>query len=544
MDGFDRVEVREGVGWVRTALGFALLGLPGLLFPVLLGSCLDEDAAGEAGSETGRQPAGASATGHIPAQALAPTRVSGDFESGSIGAVERIGNATWAMSVRPDDDRSRGNRGDMDASAAPPVSRGSWWHVRFDQLPMDQPVTILVTGLDARDRRILGSEDPSASSSAGVLADAPVYSYDRKTWHRVDAGEVLRPTPDTMLVSRRFVRPTVWLARSRPYTHGDLQAYLDTLEISAHVERSAMGMTAQGRAIDMLTITDHAVAAAGKARIWIYARSQPEDVWSSFVVEGLIEFLLSDQEQARDALAQLVFHIVPMHNVDGVIAGNQRTTPGGEPLASAWRYDEQMPWNLEADAPQEVRVLHDAIVSFQEQSAPMPVTMALALRSTGAERAWERGLAAGSEPGHAGACAWMTPRFGPEAQGYSAEEARLWTRQMDFMTIMEQGLGWNPSASMAGHEDARFLSRYVPETWWWLSFGAEVMAASFDATCASPNAAPADQAMGTPAQMRAIGRALGRAIAAYHGIGPGIVARAPGRARAARSAALVRTRAR
>ena len=50
----------------------------------------------------------------------------------------------------------------------------------------------------------------------------------------------------------------------------------------------------------------------------------PGESNSSFVVEGLLEFLVSDEPAARSLRDRYVFKIVPMLNPDGVIVGNYR----------------------------------------------------------------------------------------------------------------------------------------------------------------------------------------------------------------------------
>ena len=50
----------------------------------------------------------------------------------------------------------------------------------------------------------------------------------------------------------------------------------------------------------------------------------PGESNSSFVVEGLLELLVSDEPAARSLRDRYVFKIVPMLNPDGVIVGNYR----------------------------------------------------------------------------------------------------------------------------------------------------------------------------------------------------------------------------
>lgn len=53
-------------------------------------------------------------------------------------------------------------------------------------------------------------------------------------------------------------------------------------------------------------------------------RVHPGESNSSFVMEGLLSFLVSDEEVAKTLRDRYVFKVVPMLNPDGVIVGNYR----------------------------------------------------------------------------------------------------------------------------------------------------------------------------------------------------------------------------
>jgi cytosolic carboxypeptidase protein 2/3 len=53
-------------------------------------------------------------------------------------------------------------------------------------------------------------------------------------------------------------------------------------------------------------------------------------------MEGLIEFILSDELEARNLRSNYVFKIIPMLNPDGVIVGNYRCSLSGLDLNRQW----------------------------------------------------------------------------------------------------------------------------------------------------------------------------------------------------------------
>lgn len=68
----------------------------------------------------------------------------------------------------------------------------------------------------------------------------------------------------------------------------------------------------------------------------ITSRVHPGEVQSSFALEGLVEFLLSDSEEANEIRSKFIVYVVPMLNIDGVINGNQRTNLAGLDLNRVW----------------------------------------------------------------------------------------------------------------------------------------------------------------------------------------------------------------
>ncbi len=55
----------------------------------------------------------------------------------------------------------------------------------------------------------------------------------------------------------------------------------------------------------------------------------PGETHSSWLIHGLIRYLLSDNYKAQDLRKRVVFKIVPILNPDGVIAGNYRANLAG-----------------------------------------------------------------------------------------------------------------------------------------------------------------------------------------------------------------------
>jgi hypothetical protein len=103
------------------------------------------------------------------------------------------------------------------------------------------------------------------------------------------------------------------------YAYGDYLRFVNTLPPHPHLEREVVGRSDGGRQQWELTVTDPAVPAERKQRIFWHAREHAYETWSSFAMEGLLEFLLSDA--AADFRRRYVISLHPMTNVDGVAQG-------------------------------------------------------------------------------------------------------------------------------------------------------------------------------------------------------------------------------
>merc|ERR1719313_958238 len=130
----------------------------------------------------------------------------------------------------------------------------------------------------------------------------------------------------------------VYFAHCYPYSFSRLQEVLAELEASApkdFLDRQALCRTLAGNRCDLLTITDRRVPTA-KPFVVVTARVHPGETNASYIVEGLMRFLLSDREEADELRRRFVFKIVPMLNPDGVVVGNYRTSLAGVDLNRRW----------------------------------------------------------------------------------------------------------------------------------------------------------------------------------------------------------------
>ena len=64
----------------------------------------------------------------------------------------------------------------------------------------------------------------------------------------------------------------------------------------------------------------------------ITGRVHPGESNGSFMMQGFLNFIISNNDEAQELRKRIIFKIVPMINPDGVIVGNYRTSMSGNDL--------------------------------------------------------------------------------------------------------------------------------------------------------------------------------------------------------------------
>jgi hypothetical protein len=372
-------------------------------------------------------------------------RFSGDFESGNLPVAKQLDQRgkAWELALRNDND---------DASL--PDNFRTWWYLRADDVPVRDKLRLEFTRLGSR------------------YYFVPVYSYDQKKWQYFDENDVtLTPgcdihQPDTcrLVVSKQFSQPTVWIARTFPYTIQNLSIFLESLAENKNVEISQLGLSPHfQKPLQLITINAQSISSP-KQTIWLHARTHSAETGPSFVLEGLIRSVLAEDELGSALRQKYIFKIVPMHNIDGVILGNYRTNASSINLEKQWLFIPGSPY-LNSDAPLENRLMNEAMVSVMKDNQA-PVVLALNLHSSNAS------------PDTA---TFFFPHFGNDAK-YTELEQNLWHKQVALiksLAVHYDGRIEQPPQDDGG---AGFLNAYFPESWWWANKADAVNAMTLETT--------------------------------------------------------------
>ncbi|XP_026688031.1 cytosolic carboxypeptidase-like protein 5 [Diaphorina citri] len=183
------------------------------------------------------------------------------------------------------------------------------------------------------------------------IREKPTYSYD---------GSVF-----TLSFKHRITdtKSFTYFAFTYPYSYSELQTHLFNLDAKfppneqpnpddIYYVRECVCYTLEGRRVDLLTISSHhGITNVSEPRlphlfpedatcrpkkftdkkvVFLSARVHPGETPSSFVMNGVINFLLTRDDPIASLLRKMyLFKIIPMLNPDGVARGHYRTDTRG-----------------------------------------------------------------------------------------------------------------------------------------------------------------------------------------------------------------------
>jgi len=229
------------------------------------------------------------------------------------------------------------------------------------------------------------------------------------------------------------------------YGYDDLLSDLNIWAQSPYVIVDSIGATVENRAIWELTISDNPSSSTYK-RVYIHARTHPGEEESFWVTDEIINFLLSDTPDAAYIRSHCIFHIVPMYNPDGVELEYPRENANGIDIESGWDDAVLQP---------EVAALQNRFIdlSFVIQN---PIEVALNMHS-----------------------AYTCKRYFVYHHEVGTSE-NFTVLEQDFISGVQAYYpggfeDWDYFVSWAGGTPDQY-----PESWWWLNYGENVMALTYE----------------------------------------------------------------
>jgi|GEM_PF-1701499 len=146
-----------------------------------------------------------------------------------------------------------------------------------------------------------------------------------------------------------FSADTIYLSYWAPYTYSNLQSFLTGLQGDSSVQQWTAGTSVEGRDLYAFEITDSSYLNCYKHKIVITARQHPIEHINGYFVEGMANFLLSNDSLAKELRKQFRFFFYPMCNPDGVFNGSGQNVLG-QGLNREWADSLQLGGTPEVDS--------------------------------------------------------------------------------------------------------------------------------------------------------------------------------------------------
>ncbi len=165
-------------------------------------------------------------------------------------------------------------------------------------------------------------------SVAGELKSVAI-SEDGTTWKTVPTESL----PGNRVQLRvTMTGSSLHVARMEPYRLSDLERLLGSIRTHRLVRIDPIGKTVAGRQLEIIRIGDP----AAPYRVFVRARAHPWEAGSNWVAQGLVNRLLTDDDDAKRFLSVYNVSVLPMANKDGVARGATRFNLRGMDLNRNW----------------------------------------------------------------------------------------------------------------------------------------------------------------------------------------------------------------
>ena len=151
---------------------------------------------------------------------------------------------------------------------------------------------------------------------------------------RAQEAEVVDPCgfPDTTSMEYKLAASGNW-----GYGYDTLLYDLGEWKKSPFVTVDSVGATVQNRTMFVMTVQDTTSDSLNiRRRIWIHARTHPNEVQGTWVTNEMIKMLLDTNDLAKRLRQRYVFNIMPMYNPDGVELRKDRQNANGIDIESNW----------------------------------------------------------------------------------------------------------------------------------------------------------------------------------------------------------------
>lgn len=336
----------------------------------------------------------------------------------------------------------------------------------------------------------------------------PVYSYNNIDWFRFSDSSVFDEYGSMAMwnytITKKFEKPTIYVARTYPYPAERIENIISQYSSHPYFFKEIIGYSPKGFPIYCFTITNRKVSSRFKKDVWIHSRTHPAETGSSFVLEGMIDYLLGQDNMASNKvnLNKLIFHIIPIVNIDGVVCANSRRSPLGYDIEREWRKIDSNKYYLQDSVAVETKIIHKKITSLIVTGAKF--FLSLNLHSKNAQQ--------NEHP-------FMYSNFTRSLKAHGTNGDRLFYKQLHFCKLVSDNFCGDTFMIRRSYKPMQDMAEKVfVESWWWANFKDEIMAGTLEfpesKTYCSYNDSVPKRA--TPKDYFDLGEALAKSIYQYY----------------------------
>jgi hypothetical protein len=238
-----------------------------------------------------------------PASNAPQLRISSDFPGGS-ARVLSIDQDNNTVHITPADDPKRGFP--------------CWWYFHLDGVDTNKPLILEVTA----NQGIVQTGIPGKTRKFPADYSLPQYaafSTDGTHWQHTAQGE---RQGSRSVYHINASTPALWLAWGPPFTLKDANQLIQkACALCPCASSFVLARTRGGRSVPGMRISQPGVTASPRYGVWIQARQHAWESGSSWVAQGFVEWLVSNDPAAASLRQKADIVVIPVMDVDSVEEG-------------------------------------------------------------------------------------------------------------------------------------------------------------------------------------------------------------------------------
>ncbi|MCL2743718.1 MAG: M14-type cytosolic carboxypeptidase [Planctomycetaceae bacterium] len=208
----------------------------------------------------------------------------------------------------------------------------------------------------------------------------PVCSEDGKTWKHIETM-IWDKENKELTLNLCPAADKLWIAHVQPYTFGPILEFIKEAGASPFVSTEIFGETVLKRPLHLLTITDTKIPDDKKKRVFLMGRQHAWEAPTTFMCEGAVRFLISNDPKAVEIRQKAVVYVVLTLDPDGCELGGVRFNRNGYDLNRHWNTVNPQSKDDMQNMP-EVFHAYNKIQSLHEKK-PLDILVSLHNQETG-----------------------------------------------------------------------------------------------------------------------------------------------------------------